>query len=117
MRSRHGPAKTMTHTRTRKTRKQVEEFFLASLLVRIPGKRGRHAWRREWLRSASPGRLLRLIDGRKHVAYASNGIEVIRIELIDVGSTILAPIADGAQAEPLRDLIERIHARPSGLVW
>lgn len=97
--------------------KHVEEFFLASLLVRIPGKRGRHAWRREVLRAATPRALLRRIDGRKHIAYASNGIEVIRIELIDVGSTILAPIADGAQAEPLRDLIERIHARPTGLVW
>ena len=107
----------MKTTKTRKTPKHVKEFFLASLLVRMPGKRGRHAWRREWLRSGSPGRLLRMIAGRKHVAYASNGIDVVRIELIDVGSTILAPIADGAQAEPLRDLIERIHARPTGLVW
>lgn len=107
----------MTPTRTRKTPKHVDEFFLASLLTRIPGKRGRHAWRREWLRSASPGRLLRMIDGRKHVAYASNGVEVIRIELMDVGSTILAPIADGAQAEQLCDLIERIHAQPYALMW
>ena len=106
----------MKPTASRKP-KPVNEFFLACLLVRVPSKRGRHAWRREWLRSASPGLLLRLIDGRKHVAYASNGIDVIRIELINVGSTILAPIADGAQAEPLRDLIERIHARPSALVW
>jgi hypothetical protein len=97
--------------------KHVEEFFIASLLVRIPGKRGRRAWRREVLRAATPRALLRRIDGRKHTAYASNGIDVIRIELIDLGSTILAPIADGAQAEPLRDLIERIHARPTGLVW
>ena len=104
-------------TRTRKAPKHVKEFFLASLLVRIPGKRGRHAWRREVLRSKSPRRLLRMVDGRKHVAYASNGIDVIRIELIDVGSTILAPIADGAHAEPLRDLIDRIHACPNGLVW
>ncbi len=102
---------------SRKQPKHVKEFFLASLLVRIPGKRGRHAWRREVLRAATPRGLLRRIDGRKHIAYASNGIDVIRIELIDVGSTILAPIADGAQAEPLRDLIERIHARPHGLVW
>ena len=102
---------------SRKQPKRVKEFFLASLLVRIPGKRGRHAWRREVLRAATPRALLRRIDGRKHIAYASNGIDVIRIELIDVGSTILAPIADGAQAEPLRDLIERIHARPTGPVW
>jgi hypothetical protein len=107
----------MTRTRTRKTPKHVEEFFLATLLVRIPGKRGRHAWRREWLRSASPRGLLRMIDGRKHIAYASNGIDVIRIELIDVGSTILAPIADGAQAEPLRDMTDRIDAYPNGLAW
>ena len=107
----------MKNKNIRKTPKHVEEFFLASLLIRIPGKRGRHAWRREWLRSASPGRLLRMIAGRKHIAYASNGIEVIRIELIDVGSTILAPIADGAQAEPLHKLIDRINARPSLLVW
>ena len=100
-----------------KTPKHVEEFFLASLLVRTPGKRGRRAWRREWLRSASPTRLLRMIDGRRHVAYASNGIDVIRIELVDVGSTLLAPIADGAQAEPLRDMIDRIDAYPNGLVW
>lgn len=117
MRSRHGPAQTMKSTRTRKTPKHVKEFFLASLLVRIPGQRGRHAWRRELLRSASPRRLLRMVDGRKHFAYASNGVDVIRIELIDVGSTILAPIADGAQAEPLRDLIDRINACPNGLVW
>ena len=117
MRSRHGPAKTMKTTKTRKTPKHVKEFFLASLLTRIPGKRGRHAWRREWLRSGSPGRLLRMIAGRKHVAYASNGIDVVRIELIDTGSSILAPIADGAQAEPLHDLIDRISACPNGLVW
>ena len=108
---------TMKTTRTRKAPKHVNEFFLASLLVRIPGKRGRHAWRREWLHARSPRHLLRMVDGRKHVAYASNGVDVIRIELIDVGSTILAPIADGAQAEPLRDLIDRIHACPNGLVW
>jgi hypothetical protein len=107
----------MTPTRTHKTPKQVEEFFLASLLVRVPGKRGRHAWRREVLRAATPRALLHCIDGRKHIAYASNGIDVIRIELIDVGSTILAPIADGAQAEPLCDLLDHLSARPSGLVW
>ena len=107
----------MKNKNIRKTPKHVEEFFLASLLTRIPGKRGRHAWRREWLRSGSPGRLLRMIAGRKHVAYASNGIDVVRIELIDTGSSILAPIADGAQAEPLHDLIDRISACPNGLVW
>ena len=117
MRSRHGSAKTMTPISTRKTPKHVEEFFLATLLVRIPGKRGRRAWRREWLRSASLRGLLRMINGRKHVAYASNGIDVIRIELIDVGSTILAPIADGAQAEPLRDMIDRISACTNALAW
>ena len=64
-----------------------------------------------------PRESLRRIDGRKHIAYASTGVDVICIDLIDVGSTILAPIADGAQAEPLSGLIERIHARPNGLVW
>lgn len=117
MRSRYGSAKTMKTTRTRKTAKQVKEFFLATLLVRVPGRRGRHAWRRQTLRARNPRALLRLIDGRKHFAYASNGIEVIRIELIDVGSTILAPIADGAQAEPLDDLLARIDANPTGMVW
>ena len=107
----------MKSTSTRKPAKHVKEFFLASLLVRIPGKRGRHAWRREVLRARTARALLRAINGRKHVAYASNGVDVIRIELIDVGSTLLAPIADGAQAEPLRDLIERIHARPNCLAW
>ena len=107
----------MKTTKTRKTPKHVKEFFLASLLVRMPGKRGRHAWRREWLRSGSPRRLLRMIDGRKHVAYASNGIDVIRIELIDTGTTILAPIADGAQVEPLAELLARIAANPTSIVW
>lgn len=107
----------MKTTRTRKTAKQVKEFFLATLLVRVPGRRGRHAWRREVLRARTPRALQRQIDGRRYIAYASNGIEVIRIELIDVGSTILAPIADGAQAEPLHDLIDRISASPNGLVW
>ena len=107
----------MKHTHSRKKSRIVKEFFLASLLVRIPGKRGRHAWRREVLRARTPQALLRQIDGRKHFAYASNGIEAIRIELIDVGSTILAPIADGAQVEPLEDLLARIAANPTGLVW
>lgn len=107
----------MNRTHSRKKSRIVKEFFLASLLVRIPGKRGRHAWRREVLRARTPQALLRQIDGRKHFAYASNGIEAIRIELIDVGSSILAPIADGAQAEPLEDLLARIAANPTGLVW
>ena len=34
--------------------KRVKEFFLASLLVRVPGQRGRHAWRREVLRARTP---------------------------------------------------------------
>ena len=97
--------------------KRVKEFFIASLLVRVPGQRGRHAWRRELLRARTPHALLRRIDGRKHVAYASNGIDVIRIELIDTGRTLLAPIADGAQAEPLGDLLARIAANPTGMVW
>jgi hypothetical protein len=97
--------------------KRVKEFFLASLLVRVPGQRGRHAWRRELLRARTPHALMRRIDGRKHVAYASNGIDVIRIELIDTGRSLLAPIADGAQAEPLRDLLARIAANPTGMVW
>ena len=60
---------------------------------------------------------MRHIDGRKHVAYASNGIDVIRIELIDTGSTLLAPIAEGAQVEPLGDLLARIAANRSSPVW
>jgi hypothetical protein len=97
--------------------KRVKEFFLASLLVRVPGKRGRHAWRREILRARNPHALVHHIDGRKHVAYASNGIDVIRIELIDTGTTILAPIADGAQVEPLAELLARIAANPTSIVW
>lgn len=102
---------------TRTKPKPIREFFLASLLVRVPGRRGRHAWRREVLRARTPRALLRQIDGRRHIAYASNGVEVIRIELIDVGSTLLAPIADGAQAESLGDLLARIAANPTSLVW
>ena len=97
--------------------KRVKEFFLASLLVRVPGQRGRHAWRREVLRARTPHALMRRIDGRKHIAYASNGIDVIRIELIDTGSTLLAPIAEGAQPEPLGDLLARIAANPTSIVW
>jgi hypothetical protein len=107
----------MKHTHSCKKSRIVKEFFLASLLVRIPGKRGRHAWRREVLRARTPQAMLRQIEGRKHVAYASNGIDVIRIELIDTGSTLLAPIAEGAQAEPLGDLLARIAANPTSIVW
>ncbi len=107
----------MKTTRTRKTPKHVKEFFIASLLVRIPGKRGRHAWRRELLRARTPHALMRRIDGRNYIAYASNGVEVIRIELIDTGRTLLAPVADGAQVEPLGDLLARIAANPAGMVW
>jgi hypothetical protein len=106
----------MKPTSSRKP-KRVKEFFLASLLVRVPGKRGRHAWRREILRARNPHALMRHIGGRKHIAYASNGIEVIRIELIDTGTTILAPIADGAQVEPLAELLARIAANPTSIVW
>jgi hypothetical protein len=106
----------MKLTTPRKTRR-VKEFFLASLLVRIPGKRGRHAWRRDILRARTPHALMRCIDGRKHIAYASNGVEVIRIELIDTGRTLLAPIAEGAQVEPLAELLARIVANPTGIVW
>ena len=106
----------MKMTASRKP-KRVKEFFLASLLVRIPGRRGRHAWRREVLRAKTPEALMSKIDGRKHFAYASNGIDVIRIELIDTGRTLLAPIADGAQAEPLDELLARIAANPTSLVW
>lgn len=60
---------------------------------------------------------MRRIDGRKHIAYASNGIDVIRIELIDTGSTLLVPIAEGAQPEPLGDLLARIAANPTSIVW
>jgi len=107
----------MKHAKSRKKTRAVEEFFLASLLVRVPGKRGRHAWRREVLRAPTPQALLRQIDGRRHFAYASNGVEAIRIELIDVGRTVLAPIADGAHVEPLEDLLDRIAANSTGLVW
>jgi hypothetical protein len=107
----------MTLAPSRKARKPVKEFYLASLLVRVPGRRGRHAWRREVLRARTPRALLRQINGRKHFAYASNGIEVVRIELIETGDLLLAPIADGAQVEPLDDLLARIAANPTGLVW
>lgn len=107
----------MKQTQSPKKTRIVKEFFLASLLVPVPGKRGRHAWRREVLRARTPQSLLRQIDGRKHFAYASNGVEAIRIELIDVGNTILAPIADGAQVEPLEGLLARIAANPTDFVW
>jgi hypothetical protein len=107
----------MKPTQVRRNAKPVKEFFLATLLVRIPGRRGRHAWRREVLRAGTPQALMRQIDGRRHFAYASNGIDVIRIELIDTGRGMLAPIADGAQVEPLGDLLARIAANPTGLVW
>ena len=106
----------MKMTASRKP-KRVKEFFLASLLVRLPGRRGRHAWRREVLRAKTPQALVRLIDGRKHFAYASNGVEVIRIELIGAGRDVLAPIAQGAHVEPLDALLARIDANPTGLVW
>ena len=113
------PTRTSTRMKTTPSRKpkRVKEFFLASLLVRVPGQRGRHAWRREVLRARTPHALMRRIDGRKHIAYASNGIDVIRIELIDTGSTLLAPIAEGAQAEPLGNLRARIAANPTSIVW
>ncbi len=113
------PTRTSTRMKPNPSRKpkRVKEFFLASLLVRVPGKRGRHAWRREILRARNPHALVRHIGGRKHVAYASNGIDVIRIELIDTGTTILAPIADGAQVEPLAELLARIAANPTSIVW
>lgn len=113
------PTRTSTRMKAIPSRKpkRVKEFFLASLLVRVPGQRGRHAWRREVLRARTPHALMRRIDGRKHVAYASNGIDVIRIELIDTGSTLLAPIAEGAQVEPLGDLLARIAANPTSIVW
>ncbi len=107
----------MKKTKTTRKTRPVKEFFLASLLVRVPGQRGRHAWRRELLRARTPRALLQLINGRIHVAYASNGVQVIRIELIDLGTTILAPIFTGAQAEALHDLLDRIHARPHAIVW
>jgi hypothetical protein len=94
----------------------VKEFFLASLLVRAHGHRDRHAWRREVLRARTPQALMHRIDSRRHIAYASNGVDVIRIELINTGSTVRAPIAGGAQAEPLAELLERILAHPTGIV-
>lgn len=113
------PTRTSTRMKTTPSRKpkRVKEFFLASLLVRVPGQRGRHAWRREVLRARTPHALMRRIDGRKHIAYASNGIDVIRIELIDTRSTLLAPIAEGAQPEPLGDLLARIAANHTSIVW
>jgi hypothetical protein len=105
------PATVCTHP------KRVKEFFLASLLVRVPGQRGRHAWRREVLRADTPRALHWLIDGRTHVAYASNGVEAIRIELIDTGRTLLAPVADGADVEGLADLLARVDVHPLSTVW
>ncbi len=105
--------KTKTQTKT-KTTKAKREFFIADALLHIPGQIGRNAWGREVLRARTPRELLRMLDGRPHVAYASNGVQAIRIALIDTGSTILAPIWPKADAEPLQAILARIDADPNG---
>lgn len=105
--------KTKTPAKT-KTTKTTREFFIADALLYLPGRSGRTAWGREVLRARTPKELLRKLDGRPHVAYASNGVHAIRIALIDTGSTILAPIWPKAEAEPLQAILARIDADPNG---
>ena len=103
--------KTKTKTKTTKTKR---EFFIADALQHFPEHTGRKAWGREVLRARTPEALLRKLDGRPHVAYASNGAQAIRIALIDTGSTILAPIWPKADAEPLQAVLDAIAADPNG---
>lgn len=105
--------KTRTKTKAAKTRVK-REFFIADALCHIPGQAGRKAWGRELLRARTPQALLRQLDGRPHVAYASNGVQAVRIALIDIGSAVLAPIWPKAEAEPLADILARIDADPNG---
>jgi hypothetical protein len=115
-RTRTPPPRPAASTHLRASHRRVQEFFFATRLLRVPGRHGRHAWTREILRADSARALFRLIDGRPHVAYASNGVEAIRIELIDTGRTLLAPIADGADVERLADLLARFDAHPRSTV-
>ena len=103
--------KKKTNTKTTKT---TREFFIADALLHLPEHTGRKAWGREVLRARTPEALLRKLDGRPHVAYASNGAQAIRIALIDTGSTILAPIWPKADAEPLQAVLDAIAADPNG---
>jgi hypothetical protein len=108
--------KTMNTKRKTKanTTKTKREFFIADALLHIPEHTGREAWGRELLRARTPKELLRKLDGRPHIAYASNGTQAIRIAIIDTGSTILAPIWPKADAEPLQAVLARIDADPNG---
>lgn len=105
--------KTKQKTKATRTRTK-REFFIADALLHVPGHTGRKAWGRELLRARTPRELLRKLDGRPHIAYASNGTQAIRIALIDIGSTILAPIWPKAEAEPLKAILARIDADPNG---
>ena len=103
--------KRKTKANTTKTKR---EFFIADALRHMPEHTGRKAWGRELLRAGTPKELLRKLDGRPHIAYASNGTQAIRIAIIDTGSTILAPIWPKAEAEPLQAVLARIDADPNG---
>lgn len=99
---------------SRKPNKPVKEFFLALAQTSICGAGGRVKWRNELLRARSPEALLRMLGGREHLAYACNGIEVLRIDLIDARTFVLAPVHEGAQAEPLESWLK--HHRIPALV-
>lgn len=111
--SRKNTMKTNKKTKT-KTTKTKREFFIADALLHFPEHTGREAWGRELLRARTPRELVRKLDGRPHVAYASNGTQAIRIAIIDTGSTIFAPIWPKAEAEPLKAVLGRINADPNG---
>jgi hypothetical protein len=110
------PPRSAASTQLRASHRRVQEFYFATRLLRVPGPRGRHAWTREILCADTPRALFRLIDGRQHIAYASNGVEAIRIELIETGHTLLAPIADVAEVERLADLLARLDTHPRSTV-
>lgn len=96
------------------TTKERREFFIADALRYIPGKTGREAWGRELLRAGTARELFRKLDGRPHVAYASNGVQAIRIALIEADSSLYAPIWPKADVEPLKAILTRIAAHPNG---
>jgi hypothetical protein len=106
--------RTTTKKTKTKTTSTQREFFIADALRYIPGQTGRHAWGRDLLRARTPNALLRALDGRPHIAYASNGVQAIRIALIDADGAIFAPIWPKADAEPLDAVLGRIAADPHG---
>lgn len=97
-----------------KTTKPQKEYFIADALMYIPGQTGRQAWGREVLRARTPRALLRLLDGRPHIAYATNGVQAVRIALIDTGTVIFAPVWPHANTESLQAVLNRIDADPHG---